>query len=56
MVEEEEEPEEVAPPAPRPRGRPRKDAGINGKAQPTLQIEADMESALDSLLGGTKSL
>jgi hypothetical protein len=49
--------EEVEPPAPRPRGRPRKDASAgNGKTQPALQIEADMESALDSLLGGAKSL
>jgi len=46
---------EVKAPAPRPRGRPRKEG--NGKTQPAaLQIEADMESALDSLLGGAKSL
>lgn len=46
--------EEVAPPAPRPRGRPRKES--NGKSSPQLAIEADMESALDSLLGGAESL
>jgi hypothetical protein len=45
--------EEVTPP-PRPRGRPRKEG--NGKAAPQLAIEADMESALDSLLGESKSL
>ena len=48
----------AAPPAeeaaPRPRGRPRKES--NGKAAPQLAIEADMESALDSLLGGAESL
>ena len=41
-------------PAPRPRGRPRK--YTNGKAAAPLQIEQDMESALDSLLGDGKSL
>jgi len=45
--------EEVTPP-PRPRGRPRKEG--NGKAAPQLAIEADMESALDNLLGESKSL
>ena len=45
---------EVQPPAPRPRGRPRKEG--NGKTQLPLQIEQDMESALDSLLGDSKSL
>jgi len=43
----------VTPP-PRPRGRPRKEG--NGKAASQLAIEADMESALDNLLGESKSL
>jgi hypothetical protein len=57
-VEEEGYPGSLVPPAaaaPRPRGRPRKDAAAgatnNGKAAPMAQVEADMESALDRLLG-----